>query len=207
MSIKLRDIAYFLPKRVVTNEELHEENPAWDMDLVKERSGVLQRHIADDSETSLDLAYQACTKLFEANQDALGKIDGIMFCTQSEDYIMPPNSCILHEMLDLPEDVFAFDFNLACSGYIYGLALARGLVGSETAARFDARFVHSGPKPHVDLAGANRSQLLEAGLRPRNIHAVGQCSYCDSEPFFSYRREGESAGRMLAFIGLRPTGG
>ncbi len=80
-------------------------------------------------------------------------------------------------------------------------------VGSETAARFDARFVRSEPKPHVDLAGANRSQLLEAGLRPRNIHAVGQCSYCDSEPFFSYRREGESAGRMLAFIGLRPTGG
>ena len=124
MRIKLADIAYHLPERVLTNDELHEENPAWNMGLVEKRAGVLKRHIAGDGETSLDLAYQACKKLFAANKDALGQIDGIIFCTQSQDYIMPPNSCILHEMLDLPEDVFAFDFNLACSGYIYGLALA-----------------------------------------------------------------------------------
>ena len=85
-----------------------------------------------------------------------------------------------------------------------GIASCCFEVGPETASQFDARFVRDGSKPHVDLAGANCAQLLEAGLQPRNIHGMGRCSYCESEPFFSHRREGESAGRMLAFIGLRP---
>ena len=85
-----------------------------------------------------------------------------------------------------------------------GIASCCFEVGPETASQFDSRFVRDGSKPHVDLAGANGAQLLEAGLQPRNIHGVGRCSYCESEPFFSHRREGESAGRMLAFIGLRP---
>lgn len=130
MKAKIKDIAYYLPERIVTNKELHKENPDWDINLLEERVGVLKRHIARDNETALDLSFQACSKLFSENKDAQGKIDGIIFCTQSPDYIMPPNACILHKMLDLGEDVFAFDFNLACSGYIYGLALAQGLIYS-----------------------------------------------------------------------------
>ena len=87
-----------------------------------------------------------------------------------------------------------------------GIALCCFEVGPETAVRFDSRFVRAGEKPHVDLSGANHAQLLEAGLEPRNIHGIDQCSHCESEPFFSHRREGASAGRMLAFIGLRAAG-
>ena len=54
MGIKIEDIAYHLPERIVTNEELGEENPHWNMGQVEERSGVLRRHIAGDDETSLD---------------------------------------------------------------------------------------------------------------------------------------------------------
>lgn len=128
MRVQIKDIAYYLPECVVTNEELHEKNPSWDMALVEERSGVLKRHIARDDETALDLAFRACEKLFSRNEDLPGQIDGIIFCTESPDYIMPPNSCILHKMLKLSEDTLAFDFNLACSGYVYGLALAQGLI-------------------------------------------------------------------------------
>jgi len=133
MRVKINDIAYYLPERIVTNEELKKENPSWDMSLIEERVGVLKRHIARDDETALDLSVQACEKLFSKNKDAKEQIDGIIFCTQGEDYIMPPNSCILHKILNLAEDVFAFDFNLACSGYIYGLALAQGLICSGIA--------------------------------------------------------------------------
>lgn len=133
MRVKIKDIAYYLPERIVTNEELQKENPNWDMSLLIERVGVLKRHIVRDNETALDLSFQACKRLFFKNKDAKQQIDGIIFCTQSEDYIMPPNACILHKMLDLPENVFSFDFNLACSGYIYGLALAQGLICSGTA--------------------------------------------------------------------------
>jgi len=127
---KICDIAYHLPSSIVTNEELQTQNPKWDMSNVEERSGVVKRHIAKDNETSLDLAYEATQKLFAQNPGLDKKIDGIIFCTQSPDYIMPPNSCILQKMLDLPKDIFAFDFNLACSGYIYGLALCQGLIAS-----------------------------------------------------------------------------
>lgn len=133
MRVAIRDIDYYLPEHFITNEDLQKENPDWDMSPVGKHIGVRKRHIAHDDETALDLAYKACKKLFSKNKDAKDQIDGIIFCTQSEDYILPPNSCILHKMLDLSEDTFAFDFNLACSGYIYGLALARGLIYSGIA--------------------------------------------------------------------------
>lgn len=79
-------------------------------------------------------------------------------------------------------------------------------VGEDTAVRFSDRFVvYEGKKTHVDLGEANRTQLLDAGLSQSNIHSVQRCSCCEREAFFSYRREGESTGRMLAFIGLRPS--
>ncbi len=133
MRAKIQDIAYYLPEDVVTNEALRRENPTWEMELVEARSGVVKRHIARDDQTALDLAFQACQKLFREHKTAQSQIDGLIFCTQSPDYILPPNSCVLHKMLDLPEDVLAFDLNLACSGYIYGLALAQGLIQSGMA--------------------------------------------------------------------------
>ena len=76
----------------------------------------------------MDLALEACNKLFSKNWDARSQIDGIIFCTQTPDYVSPPNSCLLQSMLGLSEDVFALDFTLACSGYVYGLGLAQGLI-------------------------------------------------------------------------------
>ncbi len=100
------------------------------MNLVEKRSGVLKRHIARDDETSLDLALKACGKLFSVNEGLRDHIDSIIFCTESPDYILPPNSCIMHKMLELSDNTLAFDINLACSGYVYGLALAQALIVS-----------------------------------------------------------------------------
>lgn len=133
MRIKIEAIEYYLPAKIVSNEDLKVENPSWDINLLESRLGVAKRHIADNNETALDLALQACKKLFAKNKDIKSQIDSIIFCTESPDYIFPPNSCILHKMLELSDDVFAFDFNLACSGYIYGLALAQGLICSGNA--------------------------------------------------------------------------
>ena len=128
MRVEIKDIAYYLPERVVDNEELHEQNPGWDMNLVEQRSGVLKRHIAGEDETSLDLALKACSELFSRNKGLREQIDGVIFCTESPDHILPPNSYILHKMLELSKDTLAFDLNLACSGYVYGLILAQGLI-------------------------------------------------------------------------------
>ena len=133
MSVIIKDIAYHLPEKIVTNKDLHNENPDWDMKNVEVKSGVIQRHIAADGETAFDLAAKAADKLFSSGEHDKNDIDAIIFCTQSPDYIMPSNAFLLHSHLDLKDEVMAFDFNLACSGYIYGLAIARSLIIAGTA--------------------------------------------------------------------------
>ncbi len=160
MRAKIKDIAYYLPERVVTNADLAKAHPAWDMKTVEGSVGVKKRHIARNNETALDLSFRACQKLLRRNKNLRERVDGIIFCTQSEDHIMPPNSCILHKWLNLSEDVFAFDFNLACSGYIYGLALAQSLILSNTAknillvnADTYSKYIHPGERSTVTLFG------------------------------------------------------
>ena len=128
MKVKIQDIAYYLPERILTNTELIQQYPHWNLEKAEKRSGVLERHIAKDNETALDLGVEACKKLFAKNPELREKVDSIIFCTQSPDYIIPSNSCLLQKELGFSDNIFAFDFNLACSGFVYGLAIAQGLI-------------------------------------------------------------------------------
>jgi len=130
----IQDIAYALPDTVVTNEDLGRENPDWNMSRLGNRTGVLRRHIAGPGQTALDLGLQACQRLFDAHPECPEKVDAIIFCTESADYFLPPNACVLHGKLALPERVLAFDVDLGCSGYPYCLGLARGMLLSRMAA-------------------------------------------------------------------------
>lgn len=133
MKTQIQAISYYLPEKIVTNEDLELENPDWNMKSVALRAGVNSRHIAREDETAFDLAKKACDKLMSNIDQSKTPIDGIIFCTQSPDYIMPPNSHLLHSHLKLPDSVLAFDINLACSGFIYGLAIANSLIVAGTA--------------------------------------------------------------------------
>ena len=126
MSLIIKSIEYYLPDNIVTNEDLQKENPDWNLDKVAEKSGVYQRHIAGENETAYDLSVKACAKLFQTNDK--NNIDGIIYCTQSPDYIMPSNSFLLHKHFGLKDEIFAYDFNHACTGYIYCLAMANAFV-------------------------------------------------------------------------------
>ena len=134
MRIKISDIAYYLPEKHITNDDYHKENSHWDMNRVENKVGVSSRYIAGESETALDIAYEACLKLIDVYPGLEEKIDALIFCTQSNDYIMPSNACILHGRLGLSEKVIAFDFNLACSGFVYGLSIAQGFILSGQAS-------------------------------------------------------------------------
>jgi 3-oxoacyl-[acyl-carrier-protein] synthase-3 len=128
--MRIVDIAVGLPDAVLTNEQMCVENPEWDMTKVAGRSGVLSRHIAAAGETALDLALAACRHLLSRSPDLLTVVDGLIMCTESEDYPLPPDGCVLHGLLGLRQDCFVTDINLACSGFAYELALARGLMAT-----------------------------------------------------------------------------
>jgi 3-oxoacyl-[acyl-carrier-protein] synthase-3 len=122
------DIEYHLPDNVVTNIEFAEKYPDWKIDQALERVGVAERRYAAENETALDLASVALAKLFKKYPDLKEKVDGVIFCTQSGDYIMPSNSFLIQKKFGLKRDLVAFDFNLACSGYVYGLMIASSLI-------------------------------------------------------------------------------
>jgi 3-oxoacyl-[acyl-carrier-protein] synthase-3 len=118
---------------MVSNAELAVAHPNWGMDRVVLSTGVESRYVCEPGETALDLAERACRKLLErANIDPSG-IGALLFCTHTPDHALPPNACLLQDRLGLPRSVAAFDFSLACSGFVYGLWLARALITSDSA--------------------------------------------------------------------------
>ncbi|SHK28373.1 3-oxoacyl-ACP synthase III family protein [Epilithonimonas mollis] len=129
--INIAAIEYYLPRNILTNDDIAKEFPEWSAEKIKAKIGVESRHIAEQDETALDMAYKACKKLFR-NYDK-NKIDFILFCTQSPDYFLPTTACILQDKLGLSKSVGALDFNLGCSGFVYGLTLAKGLIATGIA--------------------------------------------------------------------------
>ena len=82
---------------------------------------------------SSDLATKAAGKLFKVGKIAPADVDYLVFCTQSPDYFLPTSACLIHERLGLPKSCAAMDFNLGCSGWVYGLGIAKGLIESGQA--------------------------------------------------------------------------
>lgn len=129
----IKYVAYYLPEMVISNEEIVNDFPEWSVEKITEKVGVKKRHVASSQETATDLAEKAALRLFEDNGIDKTAIDFIILCTQSPDYFLPTSACLLQERLGLRQDIGAFDFNLGCSGYIYGLAVAKGLISANLA--------------------------------------------------------------------------
>jgi 3-oxoacyl-[acyl-carrier-protein] synthase-3 len=128
-------IAIHLPERVETNAHLKAEFPGWDLDLIFEKTGIASRHIAAEGECASDLAAAAANRLFHEFDVDPSSIDFILLCTQTPDYPLPTTACLLQNRLNLRTNVGALDFNLGCSGYVYGLSLADGLIRGGAAKR------------------------------------------------------------------------
>lgn len=131
MGAKISRIEYYLPETILSNEDLERQHSDWKAAKVETKVGIRYRHIAAEDESALDMAEKACRKMLE-HIDA-GTIDFLLLCTQSPEYLLPTTACILQDRLGLRKDVGALDFNLGCSGYVYGLALAKGLILSGAA--------------------------------------------------------------------------
>ena len=124
----IKGIASHLPEKKLTNEELIRIFPDWDVAKIFQKTGISERAIAAKDETAGDLAFHAVEKLFQQGVCRREEVEFLLLCTQSPDYFLPTTACILQNRLGLPNSCGALDFNLGCSGYVYGLSIAKGLI-------------------------------------------------------------------------------
>ena len=163
----IKAITYYLPQRVVSNEELLKDFPEWNVEKVAQKVGVNSRHIAAENETAGDMAEKAARRLFDEYNINPKTIDFLMLCTQSPDYFLPSTACILQDKLGIATSAGAFDYNLGCSGCIYGLAIAKGLITAGIAknvllltAETYNKYLHPSDKSNRSIFGDGAAACL-----------------------------------------------
>ncbi len=136
MGIKaaIKAVTSFLPAGELTNDQLAEEFGMWHGNQIFEKTGVAVRHVSARDECASDLAVAAANKLFESGVCASEEIDFLVLVTQMPDYFMPTSACLVQNRLGLRTTCGAIDINLGCSGFIYGLAVAKSLVEAAVAS-------------------------------------------------------------------------
>jgi 3-oxoacyl-[acyl-carrier-protein] synthase III len=128
-------IAIHLPEKIENIEKLAAMFDKWDIEEIFSKTGVRNRHIAEPDQCASDLGVAAAERLFKRYDIDRESIDFLLFCTQTPDYILPTTACVMQQRLGLPTSTGALDFNLGCSGFVYGLSLADGLIRSGSAKR------------------------------------------------------------------------
>ena len=128
-------IAVYLPARIETNEDLAADFPDWNMELIYSKTGIAKRHIAEPGQCASDLGVEAAKRLLAEQDIDPQTIDFLLLCTQTPDYPLPTTACLMQQRLGLSTDCGALDFNLGCSGFVYGLAMADGLIRTGSCRR------------------------------------------------------------------------
>ena len=167
MKAYIKAISYYLPSSVLTNQELERQFPEWSAEKVSAKVGIEKRHIAALDETAGDMAYAAAEKLFAEHGIDKSCVDFILLCTQSPDYFLPSTACILQDRLGLRKNIGALDFNLGCSGFVYGLSLAKGLIVGGMArnvllltSETYTKYIHPSDKGNRSIFGDGASATL-----------------------------------------------
>ena len=195
---KVSAIASHLPAAVLSNDMLARLYPDWTAEKILEKTGIAERRIAASDETAGDLAERAARRLFEDHEVAPASIDFLLFCTQAPDYILPATACVLHARLGLRAQAGALDFSLGCSGFVYGLSLAKGLIDSGQAERVllltadtYSKLIHPMDKSVRTLFGDGAAATLVEAV-DADQPAIGP---------FVYGTDGEGANNLLAPAG------
>lgn len=195
----LVELEYFLPDRVVTNEQLAARFPEWSVDKIEAKTGIRQRHIAGPDECASDLGIRAAERLFEQSGIQRDEIDFLLFCTESPDYFFPASACIIQSELGLDRDIGAFDITLGCSGFVVGLSQAKALIESDLASNVllicadtYSKFMHPEDKSVQTIFGDGGSAAL-IGARQGN-----SLPFLDS---FVFGTDGRGAENLIVPMG------
>ena len=163
-------IEYHLPSEKLTNEDLCASFPDWSMDKIEKKTGIRTRHISGPDEFASDLAVTAAQKLFRSGACKPQDIDFVLFCTQSPEFLLPTTACLIQDQLGIPCTAGALDFNLGCTGFIYGLSLAKGLIETGQATNIllltgetYSKFIHPEDRSVRTLFGDGAAATLVQG--------------------------------------------
>lgn len=185
-------IAVALPEKRLSNAALVKLYPEWTEEAIVEKTGIVQRRIAADGETALDLAEEAARRLFAAYAIDPASIDYLLLCTQSSEYRLPSTSCLLQHRLGLPTAAGAVTIDHGCSGYLYGLSLAKGLLAGGMAstvlfvtAETYSKYISPEDKTTRTLFGDGATATL---LTPEDLPAIGA---------FSFGTDGSGAEKLI----------
>jgi 3-oxoacyl-[acyl-carrier-protein] synthase-3 len=163
----IRAISTHLPAQILGNEELAALYPGWPADKILDKTGIRERRIAAADETAADLAFHAASRMLGEKPELRKEIDFLILCTQAPDFVLPTTACILQERLGLRRDIGAFDMNLGCSGFVYGLSVAAGLIASGAASNVllltadtYSKYIHARDKSVRTLFGDGAAAAL-----------------------------------------------
>jgi len=174
----------YLPENVMTNhdlEKLVETSDQW----IRERTGIEQRHIVADNETTVDLAEKASRRAIEAAGIDASEIDLIVLATSTPDKIFPSSACILQGRLDI-HGCPAFDIQAGCTGFVYALAVAEEFIKTGSArtalvvgAEVFSRILNWEDRGTCVLFGDGAGAVVlqaseETGILSSHIHADGK---------------------------------
>jgi 3-oxoacyl-[acyl-carrier-protein] synthase-3 len=174
----------YLPSNVVTNHDLEKVVDTSDQ-WIRERTGIEQRHIAVEGETTVDLAEQASRNAIEAAGIDASEIDLIIFATSTPDKIFPSSACILQARLDI-HGCPAFDIQAVCTGFIYALSVAEKFIQTGSArtalvvgAEVFSRILNWEDRGTCVLFGDGAGAVIlqadeETGILSSHIHADGK---------------------------------
>jgi len=158
-NIGIAAISSYLPEVRISNEELVQQFGTWTPDKIYHKTGIRERRIAKEELVS-EMAFEAAETLLKKYDIDRSSIDLLLLCTETADYLMPSTACIVHDRLGLRKNSGAFDYNLGCSGYVYGLAMAKSLIAGQLAetvllvtADVLTRFIHPGDKSTRTIFG------------------------------------------------------
>lgn len=179
MGVKIQKTAYYLPEKVLNSEKLQELFPDFDINKVENKIGIKSRHISSETQTSIDLAYEASLKVLENSN--ISEIDFVILCTQTPDYILPTGACILQNRLGLSSSTGALDFNLGCSGYVYGLAICKGLLTAGIATKIlfvtsdtYTKYIHENDKGNRSIFGDGATATIISDNKENKENKIGQ---------------------------------
>ncbi len=127
MTVGIEDIEYYMPQQVTTSKELADKF-GFSLAFVEDKVGVRNIYTASDAELTSDLAVKAVEKLLQRHPGLENKIQVMIVCTQTPDFQLPHTAALIQKKMQLGNHLASFDLSLGCSGFVYGLSIAKSFM-------------------------------------------------------------------------------